>query len=346
MTRARLTELPSPPSGENGQHKTGWPWTEETPLLPPVMANGAPWPRISVVTPSYNQGAFIEETIRSVLLQGYPNLEYVIFDGGSSDDSADVIRKYEPWLAHWTSERDRGQAHAINKGLDLCTGEIFNWVNSDDVLAPGALRAVGEAMGSERSSDASSSGACDAAAGAVQNFDASGPGRVLRNRNITALNLAGKYNGVAMSQPGVWVRTQKLKDIGAIDESFTCSFDSELLFRYFFHHSKIAYIDAVLINFRLHRDSKTVSRSSVFKTENIAILRKFLRDPQYAALAPHMNRRLKQLFWRRRLGKLLDAQDISLLRKLRIIAAGALAHPRTGFSSSTVKAIKAVLWGA
>ena len=305
------------------------------------MPDGAPWPRISVVTPSYNQGTFIEETIRSVLLQGYPNLEYVILDGGSSDDSVDVIKKYEPWLAHWVSERDRGQAHAINKGLAMCTGEIFNWVNSDDVLAPGALRAVGEAMGSGRSS-----GACDTAAGSVRNFDASGPGRVLRNRYITALNLAGKRNGVAMSQPGVWVRTQKLKDIGAIDESFTCSFDAELLFRYFFHHPRITYIDAVLTNFRFHPDSKTVSRSSVFKAENIAILQKFLGDPQYAALAPHMNRRLDQLFWRQRLDKLLDARDISPLRKLRIIAANALARPRAGFSSSTVKAIKAVVRGA
>lgn len=341
MKQARLTELPPPPSGENGQPRIGWPWTKETPPLPPVMANGAPWPRISVVTPSYNQGAFIEETIRSVLLQGYPNLEYIILDGGSSDASVSVIKKYEPWLACWTSERDRGQAHAINKGLDLCTGGIFNWVNSDDVLTPGALRAVGEAMGPEQSPDT-----CDAAAGAVQNFDASGPGRVLRNRNITALNLAGKCNGVAMSQPGVWLRTRKARDIGAIDKSFTCSFDAELLFRYFFHHPRIAYIDAVLINFRLHRNSKTVSRSSVFKTENIAILRKFLRDPQYAALAPHLNRRLKQLFWRRHLGKLLDAQDISPLRKLRIITAGALARPRVGFSSSTVKAIRSVVRGA
>jgi hypothetical protein len=120
MTPARLTELPPPPSDENtGWPKTGWPWTEETPPVPPLMANGAPWPRISIVTPSYNQGAFIEETIRSVLLQGYPNLEYVILDGGSSDDSTSIIRKYEPWLAHWASERDRGQAHAINKGLDM-----------------------------------------------------------------------------------------------------------------------------------------------------------------------------------------------------------------------------------
>jgi glycosyltransferase involved in cell wall biosynthesis len=108
------------------------------------MPEGSPWPRISIVTPSYNQGQFIEETIRSVILQGYPNLEYIIIDGGSSDQSVNVIRKYEPWITYWVSEQDRGQSHAINKGFARCTGDVVAWLNSDDVYFPGILKYVAE----------------------------------------------------------------------------------------------------------------------------------------------------------------------------------------------------------
>ena len=126
--------------------KIGWPWTEDSEPIPPLAQNGKPWPKISIVTPSYNQGQFIEETIRSVLLQGYPNLEYIIIDGGSSDNSVDIIKKYEPWLSYWVSEPDKGQSHAINKGFKLATGEIYAWINSDDYYLHGAFAVVGEAF--------------------------------------------------------------------------------------------------------------------------------------------------------------------------------------------------------
>ena len=132
-----LRELPPPPPGT-----TGWPWTEESPQLPDTMPDGRPWPRISIVTPNYNYGQFLEETIRSVLLQGYPDLEYIIIDGGSTDNSVEIIKKYEPWLAYWVSEPDRGQSHAINKGFERATGEIMAWINSDDLYSPCAFGAV------------------------------------------------------------------------------------------------------------------------------------------------------------------------------------------------------------
>ncbi len=127
MRCPRLDELPLPPAG-----KTGWPWNEETPPLAEHMPDGAQWPKISVVTPSYNQAQFIEETIRSVLLQGYPDLEFIIIDGGSRDDTVQVIKKYEPWISYWISEPDRGQSHALNKGFRRATGALVGWQNSDD----------------------------------------------------------------------------------------------------------------------------------------------------------------------------------------------------------------------
>ena len=99
-------------------------------------------PRITIITPSLNQGEFLEDTILSILNQNYPNLEYFIVDGGSTDNSVDIIKKYEHRIDWWVSEPDRGQSHAINKGLERATGDIINWINSDDLLFPGALQRV------------------------------------------------------------------------------------------------------------------------------------------------------------------------------------------------------------
>jgi len=131
-----LDKLPVP------SDKTGWPWAEETPQLPKTMIDGFPWPKVTIVTPSYNQTLFIEETIRSILLQGYPRLEYIIIDGGSTDNSLDIIRHYDRYLAYWESKPDLGQSHAINKGWKRATGDIVAYLNSDDTYEPGAIAAI------------------------------------------------------------------------------------------------------------------------------------------------------------------------------------------------------------
>lgn len=110
--------------------KTGWPWTEES--SPAIYADNTTWPKLTIVTPSFNQGQFLEQTIRSVLLQNYPNLEYIIIDGGSTDNSKDIIEKYSPWISYRQSEKDNGQSHAINLGFSLASGNYMAWVNSDD----------------------------------------------------------------------------------------------------------------------------------------------------------------------------------------------------------------------
>lgn len=136
-----LHDLPSAPA-----RYTTWPWTEEIAPLPPQMPDGQAWPRISIVTPNYNYAHFIEETIRSVLLQGYPNLEYIIIDDGSRDSSVETIKRYESWLAYWTTRANCGQSCSINEGFSRATGEIFGWLNSDDVFYPHALATVGQML--------------------------------------------------------------------------------------------------------------------------------------------------------------------------------------------------------
>ena len=144
-----LAELPPPPAG-----RTGWPWTEEYPQLPDKMPDGSAWPRISIVTPSFNQADFLEETIRSVLLQGYPELEYFVIDGGSKDHSVEVIKKYERWISFWVSEKDRGQSHAINKGFERCRGDLMTFQNSDDLYLPGALADAAKKFAARRDAGA------------------------------------------------------------------------------------------------------------------------------------------------------------------------------------------------
>ncbi|GGB25708.1 glycosyltransferase family 2 protein [Mucilaginibacter rubeus] len=130
-----LHQLPLPPSG-----KTGWPWDEE--VAPVIYDNRINWPKLTIVTPSYNQADFLEQTIRAVLLQNYPNLEYIIIDGGSTDQSKQIIEKYAPWTSYYQSEKDSGQSHAINMGFSLSSGRYHAWINSDDYYLNGIFHKV------------------------------------------------------------------------------------------------------------------------------------------------------------------------------------------------------------
>lgn len=127
-----LQQLPIKP-----KERTGWPWTEE--VSPSIYDTFDNWPKISIVTPSFKQGKYIEETIRSVLLQNYPNLEYILIDADSKDETVNIIKKYEDKIHYWVSESDSGQSDAINKGFDKATGEIMAWINSDDYYCPMAF---------------------------------------------------------------------------------------------------------------------------------------------------------------------------------------------------------------
>jgi glycosyltransferase involved in cell wall biosynthesis len=145
MRSPTLATLPKPPAG-----RTGWPWTEVSEQLPDLMPDGKPWPKISIVTPLYNQEGFVEETIRSILLQGYPNYEYLIINDGSTDGSLAVVDKYAPWIKCIT-QKNAGQSAALNRGFRMAEGELIGWQNSDDFYGPSNFKEG--ALGSEKYPD-------------------------------------------------------------------------------------------------------------------------------------------------------------------------------------------------
>jgi glycosyltransferase involved in cell wall biosynthesis len=120
-----------------------WPWASEKPSI--EYTPDLDWPKISIITPSYNQGHFIEKTIRSIILQNYPNLEFIIIDGGSTDETLEIIKKYDSEITYWESHPDRGQSDAINRGFERATGDIFTWLNTDDYYLPDALYTIAQA---------------------------------------------------------------------------------------------------------------------------------------------------------------------------------------------------------
>jgi glycosyltransferase involved in cell wall biosynthesis len=245
MKCPKVKDLPLPRHGERG-----WPWTEETSFLPYTMPDGRPWPKISIVTPSYNQSEFIEETIRSVLLQGYPDSEYIIIDGGSTDKSIEIIKKYEPWLTYWVSEPDRGQAHAINKGFKKATGEIVAWINSDDVYFPGVLGIVANLFYINQ--------CCDIVYGNCIFIDDQGKSvKRYRTNHFDFKKFLVKHS---IPQPSMFFKQQILCRFGYLDENLDYSFDRKLwLMAGINCNQSLFFARRNFSKYRLHKKSKGVS---------------------------------------------------------------------------------------
>jgi glycosyltransferase involved in cell wall biosynthesis len=235
----RLSDLPPPPPGA-----TGWPWTVEA---EPVT--GPDLPPISIVTPSFNQARFVEATIRSVLLQGYPRFEYVVVDGGSTDGAVELIRKYEPWLASWTSEKDRGQSDAINKGLARATGDIVAWLNSDDRFLPGTLAGVARA--------ASRTPRAAAWVGQVRSVTPEGKLVFLQvPRGLTRAELADWGHAGQISQPACFFARWAAEQAGPLDERYHFVLDVELWLRLAERGTLVA-VDEVWAEETIHAEAKT-----------------------------------------------------------------------------------------
>jgi glycosyltransferase involved in cell wall biosynthesis len=323
-----LKDLPAPPAG-----KIGWPWTEETKTVPDRMLDGSTWPRISIVTPSYNQGRYIEETIRSILLQGYPNLEYIIIDGCSNDESVEIIKKYEHFLKYWISEPDNGQAHAINKGIDKCGGKIFNWINSDDFLEQSALRKIAENIRD-----------FDLLAGGVKNFfEMQELTESIFNKNLSIKGVICDDKDTSYHQPGVWLNLDIVRDCGKLNENFHFNFDAELTIRILMKASSIIYINDILVNFRLHENSKTVSSFSGrdnFIADQAIFLNNFLGLKEYTDVHPYIKVRLRNIEWRDAVWGISSDSSISSWRKKIQILSLIMKDPLIRLNRMTLGALR------
>jgi glycosyltransferase involved in cell wall biosynthesis len=236
MPASALAQLPPPPPG-----RTGWPWTVET-AMPADLAT-TQWPRITIVMPSYQQASFVEETVRSVLLQNYPNLEFIVNDGGSKDGSAEIISRYAPFLTHFESGPDGGQGAAINKGFDRATGEIMGWINSDDFYLPGALFAVARRF---LQNDA------DIVYGDALNLHED-DGRILEYwQGFWIRRSFLQFGGLFPSHATFWRRAIHVR----IWEELNCNIDGELWQR-LVPGRRVRYLLLPLAVFRIHRETKS-----------------------------------------------------------------------------------------
>jgi len=221
------------------------------------------YPKISIITPSYNQAEFLERTIRSVLDQNYPNLEYIVIDGGSSDGSVDIIRKYADRLAYWVSESDSGQTDAINKGLRRATGEWLAWQNSDDIYYPGAFFSMAAAV--EGHAD------IDLAIGNINLINRDD--KVLRDiRYVTPSYGALLAEGMVLTNQAAFWRRSVHTEIGWLSDNLHYAFDYDWFLRLTKNRSGL-HVAKFWAGYRLHEATKTSLQTKKFQVENEYILR-------------------------------------------------------------------------
>ncbi|MHC5059470.1 MAG: glycosyltransferase family 2 protein [Planctomycetota bacterium] len=211
-------------------------------------------PKVTIVTPSYNQGAFLENTILSVLNQDYPNIEYIIIDGGSTDGSVDIIKKYQDRLAYWVSEPDRGQSHAINKGFGHATGEIFNWLNSDDLLMSSSVKIAVHYL------------TCKPNIGVVygDRITVDERGNFLELTQVPSYLEKAMHHHLKIPQETTFFRSRYYLEAGGLDENLEYCMDYDFFFK-LCKLTQFYHIPFVLGAYRKHGLSKTVVYSNRLK---------------------------------------------------------------------------------
>jgi cellulose synthase/poly-beta-1,6-N-acetylglucosamine synthase-like glycosyltransferase len=240
----------------------------------PDNMNAMDLPRVSIITPSFNQGPFIEETIRSVLSQGYPNLEYIVMDGGSTDETISILKKYEDSLI-WVSQKDEGQSHALNKGFRMASGAILGFLNSDDIYEPGALNTVGKYF-FRHPHHAWITGRCKI-------IDRSGKEirrliTLYKNAWLILPSPALLQVINFLSQPSTFWRREVYQEVGGLDVTLSYAMEYDFWLRasrkFAFHSLPIN-----LARFRVHAQSKSGSSAHAQFDAELTIARRYVRSP-------------------------------------------------------------------
>ena len=220
------------------------------------------YPKISIVTPSFNQGKYIEQTILSVLEQNYPNLEYIIIDGGSTDDTVEIIKKYEQHLAYWISEPDKGQTDAVNKGFAKCTGEIFNWINSDDYYEAAVFFKLAQLFANNPS--------VNVVCGREWGFKDDHPSdKILHLGSVIGKNVFETIRIGIIDQPCTFFRRKHMTHAFPLDISLRYVMDRQMWWSYLLKYGQdnILITAEIFTNFRLHSQSKSVAEAEFFEAE-------------------------------------------------------------------------------
>ena len=264
-TTPNLDKLPEP-----NIERSGWPWTPPRPETFQFENDDIQWPKISIITPSYNQAEFIEESIRSVVLQGYPNLEYIVIDGGSTDGSVEIIKKYESYLSYWVSESDRGQSDALNKGFSLATGDLIGWQNSDDSYGPNALVKVAQASAELPEADV--------LYGAINMTDRDG--NVFTQLCAPEFDLDLMIPYFLIHNECMFFRKHTLQNRKLVNEDFHHYMDYELFWSLILQGYNFQYVPGAIAYHRKHENSKSATQQYIAAKELWQIYKMPLNDPQ------------------------------------------------------------------
>lgn len=273
-------------------------------------------PLVTIVTPSFNQSAYLEQTIRSVLEQDYPRLAYWVIDGGSTDGSVEIIRRYEDRLAGWVSEPDRGQGDALNKGLARAGGEIIAWLNSDDLYLPGAIRRAVDALTSDPS--------LAMVYGDVRSID--GTGATIGHMRYGDWGLDGLMAFRIIGQPGVFMRNAAFTSAGGLDLSYHFLLDHHLWLRVA-RQGPIRHVAEEWAAARFHAGAKNVAQASRFGQEAMRIAEWLADEPAYAELFTQNRAKVWAGAHRMNARYLLDGGQAGAA--LRAYGRGLLTHPGT-----------------